>query len=46
MSDLNEEILLELDRAIAEGKGALVRREITIAELEKELLDHRVEASK
>lgn len=43
MSDINEEIILELDRAIAEGKSSLVSRQISIEELEKELLSCRVE---
>ena len=43
MGDINEEIILEIDRAIAEGKSSLVSRQISIEELEKELLSHRVE---
>lgn len=43
MPELNEEIILELDRAIAEGKSSLVSRQISIEELEKELLSCRVE---
>lgn len=45
MSDINEAIILEIDRAIAEGKGAIVDGEISIAELEKELLEKRVQLS-
>lgn len=43
MPELNEEIILALDRVIAEGKSSLVSRQISIEELEKELLSHRVE---
>ena len=42
MSDITEAILLELDHAIAEGKSAIVDGEISIAELEKELVEKRV----
>jgi hypothetical protein len=42
MSDITEALILEIDRAIAEGKGAIVDGEISIAELEKELLEKRV----
>lgn len=45
MSDITEAIILELDRAIAEGKGAIVDSEISIQELEKELLEKRVSLS-
>lgn len=42
MSDITEALILEIDRAIAEGKSAIVDGEISIAELEKELLEERV----
>lgn len=42
MSDITEALILELDRAIAEGKSAIVDGEISIAELENELVEKRV----
>ncbi len=45
MSDINEALILEIDRAIAEGKGAIVDGEISLAEIEKELLEKRAQLS-
>lgn len=45
MSDITEALILEIDRAIAEGRGAIVDGEISIAELEKELLEKWVQLS-
>jgi len=42
MSDINQMMIKEINAAIDEGKSALVHEEISIAELEKKLLEKRV----
>lgn len=45
MSDITEALIIEIARSIAEVKGAIVDGEISIQELERELMEKRVSLS-